>query len=356
MRVLWCSKMAIKISLQVLGFSPKQGLVSLYEDDFTSIVKDPSQEVVLSSLFPNYILGVVTQGGAGITGLHGPFTVGKIPNLLALAYVFFTKRKSSDSQEEDFGLLICYYDSTLDQYITPTTRQQISSALEGWKSEILTKETITEQDVKRLRKMLIDIFQQAQSEMVKALLQRGVGTTLANSLIQVNSILTERKKSLKLAIFSENQILDILNPLIFTALFEMQQLHKANFVYSPTSASSINFGNFELSYFPYVKVQVLEHTDVYIFAFPPRKDIQKYFTKFVEFHDWSNFHYPTYFLLDSRGIDLLELEKTLVKVKKKNKRFDGKIIPVEFSLKDEQSIMSYHIIANLLVEIALTFV
>ncbi len=233
--------MSDKIWLNLLHFTMRRGLESLWHEKPPRYVKDDNQIRVLQTTFPNFVVSSLTQGGKGVEGLHGPFPVKHVPELSALVQLFYLAGvESSKSHHADSSnylyVLVIYQDSVLDGLLNPDVIARIESIIMQWaRSEVKTKNQLSKKHFKSLKKQLGKLYEEIEERGKHALQEQIARNSLATVLLQVNELLSRKQHHLLVYVYFIEKMLSDLIPLIYTSLVKTKQHHSTRIQFNPAS-------------------------------------------------------------------------------------------------------------------------
>lgn len=243
--------METKVHFMVSRFSNRIGFEPVLSDKFDEISKEKSQQKTLQMAFPSFIIGALTQGSMeGLDGLHGPFSIINIPNYQALVHLFYLKDPEADlPTQENLHLLFIYYHVALEGVINVDLRFQLEALITQWvQSEVVKVTNLNKKRFKSICKEITATIAFAREKELELMETEIAVSALANNFLQVNKLLGQVTKRVELIIHSDTQLLQGLNPLIFSSLVRQDKFSNVYFLQNPTGRHVLDLGNIKINH------------------------------------------------------------------------------------------------------------
>ncbi len=233
----------------LLAFHPHKGFIPLWNSEKES---DPKKETLILR-FSNFTSGLVSQGDNIIKGMHGPFIVRDLHEHLALIEVIDipTEQDNIDDDQllkDTLLFLVILYPVALDDLISGEIRQQLSSTIEKYLSEI----PLAELDENTLQSIWSKI-KQAWTRMIYRAAKLQVTTEasirVASVIHQANDFLKSSHHPLQWQVLAHHEPLSYLLPEVFNILISRYPEINFSFHHERFSHSRLTLEYLEIEVF-----------------------------------------------------------------------------------------------------------
>ncbi len=342
-----------RVFIQIHQFSVRKGLKPLFlSDTLASVIDDPTQQKTIRDLFPNFIMGIVTQGGLGIKGLHGPFFIRAVPGYMALSHVWFLQDKKKTLREEEaFTLFTIVFPADFDMYLTPKNKTELGKLIEHWYAEIKHVDKLDNKKCKQLEQKIQEWFARVEETEKLSIATTGGASTLGNSLIQLNTALKSRNWHSRIALWCNGKILEKMLPQVFWFLVERDAYQGVHFEFHEGKASQITFSNLEIVFNSSLNPMSSEIlADAHVFILMPLKDVTKTLDAIFDAIEWKGVN-NAFFILDPRKINVTKYKNRMEKIKvKRANGLNYRFTELPMHLDPSGSLIPY-VISDLLVDV-----
>ncbi len=342
-----------RVFIQIHQFSMRRGLKPLYlSDTLSSVIEDPSQRKTIRDLFPNFIMGIVTQGGLGIKGLHGPFFIRAVPGFMALSHVWFLQdKKKTLREEESFTLFTIVFPADFDMYLTPKNKTELTKLIEHWYAEIKHVDELDTKKCKQFEQKIRDWFGRVEETEKLSIAATGGANTLGNSLIQLNATLKSQKLRSRIALWCNGKILEKLLPQVFWFLVERDAYQGVHFEFHEGKVSQLMFPNLEIvfnSSLSPMQSEIL--ADAHVFILLPTKDVSKTLDRILDTIEWKRVT-NAFFILDPMKLSTEKYKKKMEKIKNElSSNLKYRFTELPMHLDPSGSLIPY-VLSDLLVDV-----
>ncbi len=306
-------QMTERIWLNLLHFTMRRGLESLWCEKPRKYVRNDNQLRVIQTTFPNFVVSSLTQGGTGVEGLHGPFPVKSIPELSALVQLFYLAGDESETIHTDKSnhlyVLIIYQESVLDGLLNPDIIARIESIILQWaRSEVKTKSHLNKKRFKSLRQQLEALYAEIEESGKQALQEEIARTSLATVLLQVNELLLRKNNHLLVQVYFTNKMLSNLIPLIYVALVKENKHFTTKILFDPLNDEGfLDLGHVVLNVKGYDSIRRVitalrgatggNVVAAHLIFYPSTKNVKSFLKTYLEADLPTELHENVYFFL-----------------------------------------------------------
>ncbi len=343
-----------RVFIQIHQFSIRKGLKPVYiSETISTAIEDQGQQRTVRDLFPNFIMGIVTQGGLGIKGLHGPFFIRAVPGYMALSHVWFLQdKKKTLREEESFVLLTIIFPADFDMYLTPKNKTELAKLIEHWYGEIKYVDELNTKKGKNFEKKIQEWFDKVEESEKLTITSTGGANTLGNSLIQLNATLKSRNLHSRIMLWCNGQVLEKLLPQTFWFLVERDAYQGIHFEFHEGKVSQITLSHLEIVFNSSLTPIKSEYfADAHMFVLIPTRDanLNKLLENILNSMEWKNVR-NSFFILDPLKVKIDKYKKAMEKIQQQYPTLKYRFTELPMHLDPSGSLIPY-VLSDLLVDV-----